>query len=310
MGKDFITLIKKKIIKKLIVIQGPTASGKTALAIALAKHFSTVILSADSRQFYKETAIGTAKPSLEEQDGVKHYFIDSHSIEEPLTAADFEKEALAVLENEFQKNDVIILVGGSGMFISALCDGLDEIPNDVELRDKLTQEVQEKGLDFLLEELKEKDLAYYEQVDKSNAVRVIRAIEAIRLSGQKYSEMRLRSVKKRNFESIRFVIDLPRETLYERINKRVDLMFEAGLLDEVKALIPYQHLQSLNTVGYKELFSYFKQKISLEQATDLIKQNSRRYAKRQLTWFRRDENAIWLKAKTTQEQVQEVLGLY
>lgn len=273
----------------------------------MAKHFSTVILSADSRQFYKETAIGTAKPSLEEQDGVKHYFIDSHSIEEPLTAADFEKEALAVLENEFQKHDVIILVGGSGMFISALCDGLDEIPNDVVLRDKLTQEVQEKGLDFLLEELKEKDLTYYEQVDKSNTVRVIRAIEAIRLSGQKYSEMRLKSVKKRKFECIRFVIDLPRETLYERINKRVDLMFEAGLLDEVKALVPHQHLQSLNTVGYKELFSYFKGEISLEEAKDLIKQNSRRYAKRQLTWFRRDKKATWLKTQTIQEQVKEVL---
>jgi tRNA dimethylallyltransferase len=273
----------------------------------LAKHFSTVILSADSRQFYKEMSIGTAKPSLEEQDGIKHYFIDSHSVENPVSAADFEKEALQVLELEFQFHDKIILVGGSGMFISALINGLDEIPNDIELRDKLSQEVSEKGLEVLLEELKEKDLKYYNQVDRSNAVRIIRAIEAIRLSGQKYSVLRQKSVKERNFESIRFVIDLPREVLYDRINRRVELMFDAGLLKEVESLIPFKNLQTLNTVGYKELFSFFNNEISLEETKEAIKQNSRRYAKRQLTWFRRDEEAIWLKTQTTKEQVEEVL---
>lgn len=252
-------------------------------------------------------AIGTAKPSLEEQDGIKHYFIDSHSVENPVSAADFEKEALQVLEHEFLFHDKIILVGGSGMFISALINGLDEIPNDIELRDKLSQEVGEKGLEVLLEELKEKDLEYYNQVDRSNAVRIIRAIEAIRLSGQKYSFLRQKSVKKRNFESIRFVIDLPREVLYDRINRRVELMFDAGLLEEVESLIPFKNLQTLNTVGYKELFSFFNNEISLEEANEAIKQNSRRYAKRQLTWFRRDESAIWFRTQSLEEQLNFII---
>ncbi|MCE3294766.1 MAG: tRNA dimethylallyltransferase [Crocinitomicaceae bacterium] len=280
------------------------------MAIALAKKFSTVILSADSRQFYKEMAIGTAKPSGEEQEGIRHYFIDSHSLNDSVTAASYEKEALEVLLKEFQQHNTIILVGGSGMFISALCDGLDPVPSSVELREELNREVEQFGLLNLLEELQHADPEYYGQVDRENPVRVIRAIEAIRLSGKTYSELRRGQKQERFFSSGRFVIDLPREVLYDRINRRVDLMFEAGLLKEAESLKAYRDLQALNTVGYKELFDYFDGKISLEDAKDLVKQNTRRYAKRQLTWFRRDAGAHWLKGTDTESQLREVMGFY
>jgi tRNA dimethylallyltransferase len=295
--------------KKLIVIQGPTASGKTALAIALAKKMKTVILSADSRQFYKEMSIGTAKPSKEEQAGIKHYFIDSHSVLNPVSAADFEKEALSVLENEFQKHNFIILVGGSGMFIDALCDGLDDIPNDKNLRNELTIQVKKEGLELFLSELKQKDEAYYNFVDRNNAVRVIRAIEAIRLSGKTFTELRSNQTKSRSFQILRFVIDLPREKLYERINQRSELMFKNNLIAEVEKLNDFRTLQSLNTVGYKEVFEYLDGNITLEQAIDLVKQNSRRYAKRQVTWFKRNDKNIWLKAQNLENQVEEILTL-
>jgi tRNA dimethylallyltransferase len=294
---------------KLIVIQGPTASGKTALAVELALHFKTIVLSADSRQFYQEMAIGTAKPSLAEQKGVKHYFIDSHQIKDQITSAQFEKEALTILENEFKKHGVIILVGGSGMFINALCDGLDDIPSDKDLRDELSDEVKKDGLVALLSELQIKDPEYFAQVDQQNPVRLIRAIEAIRLSGKKYSELRAKSSATRPFAIQKFVIDLPREILYQRINQRVNLMMEKGLLEEVKSLLPYRNLQSLNTVGYSELFAYLDGEIALPEAIDLIKQNTRRYAKRQLTWFRKDDSNHWLKAQTTEEQVSEIIKL-
>lgn len=293
-------------IKRLIVIEGPTASGKTALAVALAKHFQTVILSADSRQFYREMSIGTAKPSLEEQEGVIHYFIDSHSLSDTVTAASYEREALAVLEAEFQRHDTIILVGGSGMFISALCEGLDNIPGSSELREELNREVALHGTGPLLEELKTADPEYYAQVDLDNPVRIIRAIEAIRLSGNKYSELRLERKQERFFTAFRFVINLDREELYERINRRVELMFAAGLVEETASLKAYRHLQALNTVGYKELFAFFDGKISLDEAKEQIKQHTRRYAKRQLTWSRRNKDAYWLKTSRTEEQLEEI----
>jgi tRNA dimethylallyltransferase len=293
--------------KKLIVIQGPTASGKTALAIALAKQFETVIFSADSRQFFKEMSIGTAKPTLDEQAGIKHYFIDSHSVQDPVSAADFEKEALAYLEQEFKQHEYIILVGGSGMFIDALCDGLDDIPNDENLRNQLSLQVKNDGLSKLLMELKEKDISYYDLVDKQNANRIIRAIEAIRLTGQPFSSLRKEQKKERFFEIHRYVINLPREVLYERINLRAAQMFENNLIEEVKNLSSFRDLQSLNTVGYKEVFEYLDGKISLQQAVEQVQQNSRRYAKRQLTWFRRNETNFWLKSQSTQEQEKEIL---
>jgi tRNA dimethylallyltransferase len=293
--------------KKLIVIQGPTASGKTALSIALAKHFNTVIVSADSRQFYKEMEIGTAKPNLQEQEGIKHYFIDSHHVNEPLSAAKYEKEALSVLENEFKTHNIIILVGGSGMFIDALCYGLDLIPHDETLRNELTLLVKNNGLSTLLEELKEKDPIYYNEVDKKNPVRIIRAIEAIRISGKTYTEMRKKTVQKRTFEIIKFVIDLPRKILYDTINQRVDEMIKNELINEVKSLVQHKNLQTLNTVGYAELFEYLDGKYTLNEAVELIKQNTRRYAKRQVTWFRKDKDALWLKAKKTDDLKKEIL---
>ncbi len=294
--------------KRLIVIAGPTASGKTALAIHLAKNFQTCILSADSRQFYREVAIGTAKPSLEEQAGVIHHFIDSHSLEDPLSASVFADQALLVLEEEFKTKNTIVLVGGSGLFIDALCIGLDKIPFNSEIRNQLNEELVQVGLDALLAELKVKDPIYFAQVDRANTSRVIRALEVIRNTGNTFSFYLENNTKEqRQFESHYFIINHPREILYARIEKRVDQMISSGLLEEVKSVAHLAHLQTLNTVGYSELFRFLKAEISLEEAIRLIKQNTRRYAKRQLTWFRRYEHAIWLENTEIDLQVKEVL---
>jgi tRNA dimethylallyltransferase len=292
--------------KHLVVIQGPTASGKTALSIALAKKWQTVIFSADSRQFYKEMEIGTAKPSVSEQENIPHFFIDSHSIHEALTSASFEKEALQLLENEFKKQDVIILVGGSGMFIDALCYGLDNLPHDEEIRQKWNKLFEEKGLEYLQNELKEKDEIAFQTIDIQNPVRIIRALEVMDCSQSTYSELLSNVKKARPFEIHKFVIDLPREVLYNRINFRVDWMMQNHLLDEVKSLIAYKDLQVMKTVGYSELIDFFEGKSSLETAVELIKRNTRRYAKRQLTWFRRDENNTWLKSHSIENQIAEI----
>lgn len=292
--------------KHLIVIQGPTASGKTALAIALAKDLNCSILSADSRQFYKEIAIGTAKPSKEEQDGVVHHFIDSHSIQQPVSAAQFEKEALEILSEEFKSKDKAILVGGSGLFIDALCDGLDPLPSDAEMQKKWQNFLDTKGLVKLQDELTKLDPEYAEQVDLQNPHRVLRALEIISLTGKKMSEVRKNQKVNRPFKIHRYVITFPRELLYERIDLRVHQMMEAGLLEEVKSMIPFQNNQSLNTVGYKELFAHFNGEIDLKTAIELIQQNSRRYAKRQLTWFRRNKDNIWLSGLTTEERKLEI----
>lgn len=295
-------------MRKLIVIQGPTASGKTKLAIQLAKILNTVVVSADSRQFYKEIQIGTAKPTLEEQEGVKHYFIDSHSIHSPVTSAQYEKEAIQLLNELFISTPFIVLVGGSGMFIDALCDGINEVPKNDLIKEQLNSELLTNGLPFLLSELKIKDEFYFQKVDKGNPLRVIRALEVIRSTGSTYSSfLDKNSIVKRDFETIKFVIDLPRDQLYERINLRVDQMICNGLLDEVKSVIEYKSLQSLNTVGYKELFSYLNSEIDFKEAVELIKKNTRNYAKRQLTWFRKDVRTIWLKNIATNEQLNEVL---
>ena len=297
-------------MRKLIVIQGPTASGKTKLAILLAKILNTVVVSADSRQFYKEIQIGTAKPTLEEQEGVKHYFIDSHSIHSPVTSAQYEKEAIQLLNELFISTPFIVLVGGSGMFIDALCDGINEVPKNDLIKEQLNSELLTNGLPFLLSELKIKDEFYFQKVDKGNPLRVIRALEVIRSTGSTYSSfLDKNSIVKRDFETIKFVIDLPREQLYERINLRVDNMICNGLLDEVKSVLEFKSLQSLNTVGYKELFSYLNSEIDFKEAVELIKKNTRNYAKRQLTWFRKDVRTIWLKKIATNEQINEILTL-
>lgn len=296
-------------IKQLIVISGPTASGKTALSVALAQHFKSCVLSADSRQFYMEISIGTAKPSLEEMKGIPHYFVDSHQLKDEVSAAQFEREALEILDEQFQKHEVIILTGGSGMFVDALCDGLDKIPTSREVRDALQQQVDQGELDFLLAELKEKDPIYFEQVDQKNPVRVMRAVEVIRLTGLPYSTLRKSNPKKRSFEVKRFVIDHDREFLYDRINRRVDLMMEAGLLDEVKSVLEFRNLSSMNTVGYKELFDYIDGNLTLDEAISLIKQNSRRYAKRQLTWLKRYPDAHRIAYSTTEQMTEEIIQL-
>lgn len=278
----------------LVVIGGPTASGKTALAVHLAQTLNTVVFSADSRQFYTEMSIGTARPTEEEQHGIPHFFIGTHSIHNELTASTYANEALSELNRQFEKNNTIILVGGSGLYIDALCDGLDEIPRCQNTRDQLTEEWKQHGLQPILRELGEKDADILATIDQSNPMRVIRALEVVRLTGKPFSQWKTNAPQKRPFKVKRLVIDIPREILYERINQRVDEMFSAGLVDEAHSLYPFKQLTVLNTVGYRELFDYFDGSCTLDEAIDRIKMNSRRYAKRQLTWFRRHPDAIWV----------------
>jgi tRNA dimethylallyltransferase len=289
--------------KTLLVIAGPTASGKTAAAIRLAQHYNTVILSADSRQFYREMAIGTAKPDAEELAAAKHYFIDSHSITELFSVGDFEKQALTLLDELFLTHDIVILVGGSGLYIKALCEGFDEIPQaDAGIREQLNHEFNDTGIEPLQDELKIADPVYYNEVDLRNPQRVIRALEVFRSTGKPFSSYRKATINKRPFNILKIGLDLPREVLYDRINKRVDAMVAQGLVDEVSALTPYRHLNALNTVGYAELFDYFDGTFDLPRAIELIKQNTRRFAKRQLTWFRKDQSIHWLKPADIQPE--------
>ncbi|MDB5159524.1 MAG: miaA [Mucilaginibacter sp.] len=289
---------------QLIVIAGPTASGKTAAGILLAQYYKTVVVSADSRQFYREMSIGTAKPGWNELAAVKHYFIDSHAITEPFSVGDFEKDGLALLDDLFKTHDKVILVGGSGLYIKALCEGFDDIPQaDEGTREQLNFEFKEKGIAALQEELKIADPDYYNEVDLSNPQRIIRAIEVFRSTGNPFSSYRKATVNKRPFNILKIGLDLPREILYSRINQRVDEMVKQGLVDEVRSLTPYRQYNALNTVGYSELFDYFDGKIDLNKAIDLIKQNTRRFAKRQLTWFRKDQQMHWLKPDEIQPEI-------
>ncbi len=275
---------------RLILIVGPTAVGKTATAITLAKHFGTEIISTDSRQFYKELEIGTAKPNPEELASVQHHFINSHSYKDILDAGTYERLALDCIHELHQKYSTVIAVGGSGLYIQALCEGLDP----VELRDDdLREELATWSIQKLQDELKKLDPEYFEQVDQQNPQRLMRAIEIIKLSGKKYSELRTGQKKSRDFEIIKIGITLAREILYERINKRVDLMVANGLEEEARTLYPHKNNYALQTVGYSEWFDYFDGKHSRETAIELIKRNSRRYAKRQMTWFNRDKNIRW-----------------
>jgi tRNA dimethylallyltransferase len=290
-------------MKKLIAIAGPTASGKTAFAVQLAQKLATEIISTDSRQFYKELSIGTAKPTVNEMNGVKHHFIDSHSIHTPLTVGQYEIEALDLLNTLFKKYDTVICVGGSGMFLKAITDGTHQFPHSPSIQEKLQQEVDLNGLDSLLKELKQRDIDTFSQVDKENPARVIRALEICMITNEKLSELKKKNKGERNFSSSYYILDHRREVLYDRINKRVDLMLENGLIDEVKKVYPFRNLQTLNTVGYKELFTYLDSEISLEEAIELIKRNTRRYAKRQLTWFRSLPDATWLQPPFQLEEI-------
>jgi len=280
--------------KYLVVIAGPTAIGKTALAIALARHYQTDILSADSRQFFRELSIGTAKPTNDELAAARHYFVNSHSVNDSFNVGDFEKEGLARLAAVFEHQNLAILAGGSGLYIKAICEGFDEVPQaDAYIRERLNQQYNDEGLACLQEQLKLADPAYYQQVDLHNPQRIIRALEVIESTGRPYSAYRKGTQQQRPFQIIKIGLELPRELLYERINQRVDAMLAHGLLDEVKEALPYRHLNALNTVGYTELFDYLDGKTDLDTAVSLIKQNTRRFAKRQLTWFRKDSAIRW-----------------
>ncbi len=279
---------------ELIVIGGPTASGKTKAAIQLAQYLGCPILSADSRQFFREMTIGTAKPTAEEIAQAEHYFIDNKSISEDYSAGEFARDALAVLHEVFQNQSHAILVGGSGLYIDALCKGMDDLPSDDGLRNELNEIHQKQGLAFLRAKLKALDPEYFEHCDNQNPIRVIRALELIQLTGKKMHELWNKNSEDRNFEVRYLVLDWPRDVLYQRINQRVDQMIQDGLVEEAKSLLPFRDKQALQTVGYKELFDYFDGLTDLNTAIEQIKQNSRRYAKRQITWFKRYKNATWL----------------
>lgn len=280
--------------KTLIVVVGPTAIGKTALAIQLAKHYHTEIISADSRQFFKEMHIGTAKPSAEELAEAPHHFIDSHSVNTLFSTGDFEVQALQLMAELFKKHNQLIMVGGSGLYIDAICKGLDELPEiDLAIREQLNQQLANEGLASIKTRLQELDPEYYEKVDQSNPQRMIRGLEVVLSTGKKLSSMLTSTKKQRPFHIVKIGLNTDRALLYERINHRVDLMMQAGLLAEVKGLLAYRQYNALHTVGYSELFDYLDGKTDLATAVAMIKQNTRRFAKRQLTWFRRDEDTAW-----------------
>ena len=291
--------------KYLIVIVGPTAIGKTSLSIKLAKHYGCEIISADSRQFFKEMEIGTAKPSAEELAIAPHHFINSRSIFDAYSVGDFERDALAFLEKFYQDNDIAILVGGSGLYIRALCEGLDKFPPvSEEIKQQVMVDFDNKGLDFLQAELKEADPVYYKEVDLNNAHRVIRAISVCRASGQPFSSFRKKETDTRPFTPIYILTEVERQALYAKINRRVDLMVETGLIEEARNLYQHKALTSLQTVGYQEFFDCFDGKITQEEAIELVKRNSRRYAKRQMTWYRKD--AHW--QGFSPENVEEIVA--
>ncbi|MFV0501972.1 MAG: tRNA (adenosine(37)-N6)-dimethylallyltransferase MiaA [Bacteroidales bacterium] len=281
--------------KELIVISGPTAVGKTSLAINLANEINTEIISADSRQFYKELNIGVARPSQKELNSIKHHFIGHISIQDNYNAGEYEAEAIEKINSLFQKYDKLVITGGSGMYIDAITKGMDNLPNvDKSIREELNELFKDNGITPLQEELMEKDIEYYNIVDKQNHIRLIRALEIIRQTGKTFTSFRTNPKKKRDFKIKKFVLIRDREELIQRINQRVDIMVEEGLIEEARELYPFRDLNALNTVGYKELFKYFDSKISLEEAIEEIKINTRKYAKRQVTWFRKDKDYTWL----------------
>jgi tRNA dimethylallyltransferase len=281
--------------KTLLVIVGPTAVGKTELCVQLAQELKTEIISADSRQFYKELSIGTAKPSLKEQGGINHHFIDSHSIHDYFSPGDFEREALLCLKFLFEQHDVVIATGGSGLYLKALVDGLDEMPDiNMELRNSLMSRLQTLGLDPLLDELRKLDPEYADQVDVKNPQRVIRALEVCMSSSKTYSEFRKNKSDSRPFKILKYCLDRPREELYQRIDARMDAMLAEGLVDEAKKYVDFQANYALKTLGYKEVYGYLRQEYDETELTRLLKRNGRHYAKKQLTWFRHQDKYVWL----------------
>lgn len=292
----------------LICIVGPTAIGKTALAIALAHAFATDIISADSRQFYKEMMIGTAVPSELELLSAQHHFIQNRSIFETYSVGDFEREAIALLAELFQQKKVLVMVGGSGLYVDAVVKGLDHFPEvSSRIRAQLNKEVQNKGLELLQKELKATDPDYYSEVDIENTQRVIRALEVIRSSGRPFSSFRKKIRAQRAFDTLYIGLTADRKIIYDRINRRVDLMMEAGLLDEARVLWPHKKLNALQTVGYRELFDHLEGKTTLDTAIEEIKKNTRRFAKRQSTWFRKNDQIQWFSYDTPYSEIIEAI---
>lgn len=284
----------KRYAKTLVCIVGPTAVGKTSTAIGLANVYQTEVISADSRQFYKEMNIGTAKPDAEELAAVPHHFINSHSIYQDYSAGDFEVDVLKLLDQLFEKKDIVIMVGGSGLFVNAVCYGLDKLPKPAAgVREALTRSYESKGVIYLQERLREVDPEYYDEVDQSNPQRMIRALEVFETTGLAFSKWRKKDLERRNFNILPIGLHMDRELLYDRINTRVDNMVRNGLVEEVKELLPYREKGPLQSVGYSEVFDYLDGTTSLDRAIELVKRNSRRYAKRQLTWFKKMPGIEW-----------------
>ena len=291
--------------KHLVVITGPTGIGKTSAGIKIAEHLNTEIVSSDSRQIFKELNIGTAVPSKEELLAIPHHFIHSHSIYDNYNASRYEQEALSLLEKLFEKHQVVLMVGGSMLYIDAICKGIDQMPDaDPELRENLKTQLKTEGLESLRRQLQKLDPAYYRKVDLKNPARIIHALEISLMTGKPYSSFRSNPQKKRPFSIIKIALDCNRQELHNSINKRVDKMVEAGLEKEARSFYSQKHLNSLNTVGYREFFTYFDGEISKEKAIELIKRNSRRYARKQLTWFRKDQEMNWFDPN----QVDEIIA--
>ncbi|WP_175418906.1 tRNA (adenosine(37)-N6)-dimethylallyltransferase MiaA [Aureibaculum algae] len=293
----------------LITIIGPTAIGKTALSIAIAKHFNTEILSSDSRQFFKEMNIGTAVPNSEELEAVKHHFIQHISIKDSYSVGHFEKEALLKLDELFKTHNVAVMVGGSGLYTDAVLYGLDDFPKvDPHIRINLKLQLEEQGISFLQEKLKSLDIETYQNIDLENHQRLIRALEICMGTGKPFSSFQNKHKVKRNFIPIKIGLNADRQIIYDRINLRVDLMIENGLLDEAKQLFKHKDLNALQTVGYRELFACFEEEITLDFAIEEIKKNTRRFAKRQLTWYRKDTSIKWFDYQDTPKNIVEWLG--
>jgi tRNA dimethylallyltransferase len=283
--------------KTCLIIAGPTAAGKTDLSIQTAKYLSTDIISADSRQCYKELNIGVAKPDDSQLAAIHHYFINSHSIHEPVSAAGFETYALNAAEIIFKKSDFAVMVGGTGLYIKAFCEGLDPIPPvDPLIRQNIQEAFKQEGIDWLRNEIETTDPEFFQKGETDNPQRMMRALEVMRSTGKSVLFYRTGEKRKRDFNIIKIGLELTREELYARIDNRVDQMIGAGLVEEVRALIPFQSLTALQTVGYRELFSYFNNELTFDKAVNLIKQNSRHYAKRQMTWFKRDPEIKWIRS--------------
>lgn len=290
----------------LIVLAGPTAVGKTKLSIELAKNKNSSIFSSDSRQFYREMSIGTAKPSLDELNEVPHYFINNKSIEEAYSAGDYEKEIINQLEDYFKNKKIAFLVGGSGMYIDAVCKGLDNLPKDLAVRNRLNLELKENGIEYLQENLKILDPKQYGIMDLSNSQRLIRALEVCIITSKPYSSLLTATKKIRSFKMVKFLLHIDKNQLELNIEKRVDQMVENGLFQEVENLRDKKNLNALNTVGYKEIFNFFNGNYTKEEAINLIKRNTKKYAKRQMTWFKKDISYQWIENLDTLKSFNEI----